>query len=154
MKELSGSIPLFLATNQVPVDEPLECHVPNWKIQHCQKYPIFSSERATRHPLIGKRFFEHARHESNRMLRIVVLQKYSTVTFIKKDQRSKPSLCQLDCRKSRSFLKRLSSEHQRIILEVCLKQQAKRNVQAQSICSVGLSDQAWFENGGLATTLF
>src|SRR5580704_987893 len=118
VKELSGSLPLFLATNQVPVNEALECHIANWKIQHCQQYPIFSSERATRHPLIGKRFFEHAWHESNHMLRIVVLQKYSTVTFIKKDQRSKPSLSQLDIRDFRSFLKRLIPEHQRIIFEI------------------------------------
>ena len=74
VKELSGSLPFFLATNQVPVNEALKCHIANWKIQHCQQHPIFSSKRSARHPLIGKRFFEHAGHESNHMLRIVALQ--------------------------------------------------------------------------------
>ena len=74
VKELSASLPLFLPANQVSMNEALECHVANWKIQHCQEYPIFSSKRSARHPVIGKRLFEHARYESNYMLRIVVLQ--------------------------------------------------------------------------------
>ena len=44
----------------VPVNEALECHIPNWKIQHYQQYPIFSSKRSARHPLIGKTNFHHA----------------------------------------------------------------------------------------------
>ena len=52
------------------------------------------------------------------MLRIVMLQSQSTIAFKQKDQRSKPSLSQLDIRDSRSFLKCLIPEHQRIIFEI------------------------------------
>ena len=73
-EKLSGSLPLLVATNQVPMNKALECDIANWKIQHCQEYPIFSSNRSARHPIIGKSLFEHASYESNDMLRIVVLQ--------------------------------------------------------------------------------
>ena len=75
VKELSGSLPLLVATNQVPMNKALECDIANWMIQHCQEHPIFSSKRSTRHPIIGKSLFEQAWYESNDLLRVAVLHR-------------------------------------------------------------------------------